>query len=369
MQQATVNLLADMGAQPFTLQANLQVAAASADNTPPVSVITSPAAGTTLNTGTTVTVAGTASDSGGVVGGVEVSADGGATWHRATGRSSWSYSFTPRVTGQTTIQSRAADDSGNLESPKSGVLVTVAPQVCPCSVWNSSNIPITPDSQDNNAVELGLKFRADADGTVLGVRFYKASTNTGTHIGHLWTSSGGLLATATFTGESTSGWQQVNFSQPVAITANTTYVISYYAPKGHYAGDANAFTSSGVDDPPLHALANGVDGPNGVYVYSTSATGSFPNVSFRATNYWVDVVYTSSNTYPITGVLSGPGGAGATVSISGPESLSTSADSSGSFSFDGLVNGSYTVTPSRSGVTFSPTSRNVVINGGGASAP
>jgi hypothetical protein len=367
MQQATMNLLADMGAQPFTPQANLQVPTPSTDTTTPVSVITSPAAGSTLNTGTTVTVTGTASDSGGVVGGVEVSGDGGATWHPATGRSTWSYSFTPRVTGQTTILSRAADDSGNLESPKNGVSVTVAPQVCPCGVWNNSNIPITPDSQDTSSVEVGLKFRADADGTVLGVRFYKASTNTGTHIGHLWSSTGGLLATATFTSETTSGWQQVNFSQPVSITANTTYVVSYYAPKGHYSADANAFTNSGVDDPPLHALANGVDGPNGVYAYTTSSTGTFPNASFRATNYWVDVVYTSSNTYPITGVLSGPGGAGATVSISGPESLSTTTDSSGNYAFDGLVNGSYTVTPSHSGVTFSPTSKSVSINGGGAS--
>jgi hypothetical protein len=367
MQQATLNLLADMGAQPFTIQTNLQLASASTDTTAPVSVITSPAAGSTLNTGTTVTVTGTASDSGGVVGGVEVSGDGGATWHPASGRSNWSYSFTPRVTGQTTILSRAADDSGNLETPTNGVSVTIAPQVCPCGVWNSSNAPVTSDSQDSNSVELGLKFRADADGTVLGVRFYKASTNTGTHTGHLWTSSGGLLASATFTNETTSGWQQVNFSQPVSITANTTYVVSYYAPKGHYAADANAFVTSGVDDPPLHALASGVDGGNGVYVYTTSSSGTFPNVSFRATNYWVDLVYTSSNTYAITGVLSGPGGAGATVSISGPESLSTTTDSSGNYAFDGLVNGSYTVTPSHSGVTFSPTSKNVSINGGGAS--
>ena len=51
------------------------------------------------------------------------------------------------------------------------------------------------------ATEVGVKFQADAFGTVTGIRFYKASTNTGTHIGNLWTSSGQLLATATFTGE------------------------------------------------------------------------------------------------------------------------------------------------------------------------
>jgi Bacterial Ig-like domain len=59
------------------------------------------------------------------VGGVEVSVDGGATWRRATGRASWSYSWTPTTAGQYTIRSRAADDSGNLEAPSAGRTVTV----------------------------------------------------------------------------------------------------------------------------------------------------------------------------------------------------------------------------------------------------
>ena len=71
-------------------------------------------------------------------------------------------------------------------------------------------MPANPDSGDGNAVEVGLKFRADADGSVLGVRFYKSAANTGTHVGHLWTRSGTQLAAATFTSESASGWQQVN---------------------------------------------------------------------------------------------------------------------------------------------------------------
>ena len=48
------------------------------------------------------------------------------------------------------------------------------------------------------------------------------------------------------------------------------------------------FTSAGVDNAPLHALANGVDGANGVYVYGASA---FPTQTFNAANYWVDVVF------------------------------------------------------------------------------
>ena len=86
-------------------------------------------------------------------------------------------------------------------------------------------------------MELGVKFTADFNGSILGVRFYKSAGNVGTHVGNLWTATGSLLGTATFTNESASGWQQVVFGTPVPVTAGTTYVASYYAPNGHYACD------------------------------------------------------------------------------------------------------------------------------------
>ncbi len=80
-----------------------------------------------------------------------------------------------------------------------------------------------------------MKFKADFDGWITGVRFYKAAANTGTHIGSLWTTNGTRLATATFTNESATGWQSVTFASPVAVTAGTTYVASYFTPTGHYS--------------------------------------------------------------------------------------------------------------------------------------
>ena len=133
---------------------------------------------------------------------------------------------------------------------------------------------------------MGVKFSSEVAGNVTGIRFYKASTNTGTHIGSLWTTSGTLLASATFTSETASGWQQVNFSTPVAISANTTYVASYLAPKGHYSDTSSGFASAGVKNPPLQALANSVS-VDGVYTYSS--TNAFPSSTYKATNYWVDV--------------------------------------------------------------------------------
>ncbi len=52
-----------------------------------------------------------------------------------------------------------------------------------------------------------------------------------------------LLGTATFTNETASGWQQVLFSNPIAITAGTTYVASYHT-NGNYSADPNYFATS-----------------------------------------------------------------------------------------------------------------------------
>jgi Domain of unknown function (DUF4082)/Bacterial Ig domain len=294
MQQATVNLLADMGVQPATLRPGLVAATQSSDATAPSSTITAPAAGSNLPAGRQVTITGTAADTGGgVVGGVEVSVDGGATWHPATGRESWTYNWTPSGSGSVTVKTRAADDSGNLEAPGAGVTVTVGggggTPTCPCSIWPDSATPAVPADPDAAAVEVGVKFRADTNGVIKGLRFYKGAGNTGTHVGHLWTANGTQLAAATFSNETASGWQEVTLATPVAVTANTTYVTSYYAPVGRYSVDDNFFTASGVDSPPLHALANGVDGGNGVYRYGSG--GGFPTSTFAASNYSVDVVF------------------------------------------------------------------------------
>ncbi len=297
MQQAMVNLFADMGVQPTTLQAGLVPATKSTDTIAPTSKITSPTSGAVVTGGSSVVISGTATDSGGgVVAGVEVSTDGGNTWHPAPGRSSWSYTWNPSILGSATILSRAADDSGNIETPSAGNTVTVGAHDCPCDGWNSSSTPVQVDSGDGGSIEVGVRFRADYSGFITGIRFYKSSANTGTHLGNLWTNTGTLLASATFTGETASGWQQVNFSSPVAITANTVYVASYFAPNGHYSADPNFFAFQGLDNPPIHLLQNGVAGADGIYSYSSSST--FPLSTYNSANYWVDVVYIPGSSMP-----------------------------------------------------------------------
>lgn len=361
MQQATLNLLADMGAQPTTLQPGLVAATQSTDSTPPNAAITSPRSGSTVQFGSPVTISGTAQDSGGgAVGAVEISVDGGQTWHPASGREQWVFSWTPSISGTVTIMVRASDDSANLQTTAASIsLVVSGNATCPCSTWSNSTVPGTPSASDPGPLELGLKFRSDVAGFITGVRFYKGINNTGTHVGNLWTSTGTKLATATFTSETASGWQQVNFQSAVPISANTTYVVSYYAPNGGYAADSNFFSTSGVDHSPLHALADGVDGGNGVFVYASG--GGFPSNTFSATNYWVDAVFTMSPTWSISGTITG--GGGATVSLSGAATATVSADSSGKYVLTGLKNGTYTVTPTLSGHSITPANRSATVDG------
>src|SRR6267142_2429150 len=157
------------------------------------------------------------------------------------------------------------------------------------TIWPSTIVPATIDNGPDGPLELGVSFKADISGTITGIRFYKSAANTGLHKGHLWSRTGALLATVTFTGETASGWQQANFSTPVAIKANTVYVASYQSANGHWSVNWNYFATSGVNNPPLHALQNGNGAPDGVW----GGPGSFPTHS-NSSNYWVDVVFNSA---------------------------------------------------------------------------
>jgi methionine-rich copper-binding protein CopC len=382
MQQATVNLLADMGVQPATLESDLTAASQSADHTPPISTITSPAAGATFTNGSTVTITGTATDSGGgVVAGVEVSADGGSTWHPVTTMSSaatsvnWSYTWSAAGSGAVTIKSRATDDSGNAETPGSGVGVTVN---CPCGLFGANHVPYIQSDTDTGAYELGVKFQSGVAGWVAGVRFYKGTGNGGTHTGSLWTSSGTLLATGTFTNETATGWQTMVFPSPVQISANTTYVVSYYESQGHYSVDEDLFDSA-MSVPPLTGMkSNFVSVPGGDNgIYNPGGPG-FPTHSYHGWSYSVDVVFDSTqppshpavtSATPVAGSSSNPVSTHPTATFSEavvPSSVSFKVTDSGGNAVSGTtsMNGTDTV------ATFTPASQlvagaayNVTISG------
>ena len=210
-------------------------------------------------------------------------------------------SYTFKVTATNAVGTSPASAASNLAIPRATMLDFATPGVA--------------DSGDTSPVELGVKFRSSFPGTITGIRFYKGPGNGGTHVGSLWTATGTKLADATFANETSSGWQSVLFANPVAITADTTYVASYSAPSGHYSVTGGGFASA-VANGPLSALANGTS-PNGVYAYGGSAT--FPQNSYGASNYFVDVLFAAAGAPGApSGVTATAGQSSATVSWTAP---------------------------------------------------
>ncbi|MEU4803908.1 DUF4082 domain-containing protein [Actinosynnema sp. NPDC023587] len=233
-----------------------------------------------------------------------------------------SAALTPGTTYTARVSAR--DAVGNQAHSHSWAFTTGSPRpaACPCTVWDDATTPTEVSTGDTDAVELGTKVRFDGRGEVSGVRFYKGAANTGTHTGSFWSSTGLLLATGTFTDETTTGWQTLTFLNPVAVQANTTYVVSYYAPHGRYAVDVDHFRAQ-ASYGGIRALAAGVDGGNGVFRYG----GGFPSASHNRNNYWVDVVYRSGlngDRTPPTLVSGTPGRDATAVPVGGPVSLTYS---------------------------------------------
>jgi len=152
----------------------------------------------------------------------------------------------------------------------------------------TSQVPAGPTANDKaGGIELGVRFRSTVAGYVEGVKFYKTPGNTGTHTGQLYSFDGTLMASAVFINETDSGWQTVLFDSGIPIAANTTYIAAYHSSLGNYISTAFGFNTA-VNNPPLTALADGADGINGLYKYTS--TPAFPGFGFQSNNYWVDVL-------------------------------------------------------------------------------
>lgn len=151
---------------------------------------------------------------------------------------------------------------------------------------------------------------------------------------------------------SISGTVSGDVLQGVAITLNgatssttTTDASGNYSFTGLLNGSYNVAPSlAGYNFNPLNTDV-------------TINEANIANVSFSASAVVV--------TYDISGtVTASTGGAlsDATIFLQGDNTGTTITDSIGNYSFMGLTNGSYTVTPSMTGYLFSPTNNTVSIN-------
>ena len=68
------------------------------------------------------------------------------------------------------------DAAGNALAADETWTFTTASTACPCTIWSASTVPTVIEDPDTVAVELGVKFRANIDGFISGIRFYKGPT-------------------------------------------------------------------------------------------------------------------------------------------------------------------------------------------------
>ena len=194
---------------------------------------------------------------------------------------------------------------------------------------SDSNGFCTATGSGEPSVELGVKFTSSKAVDIVGVRVYRVDG--GAVNGSLWGADGTPLAgtgasPAVFSGTSTNSWQDVPFSQAVAITPGQTYVASYNAPTPIYAFEHGFFTNGSYTVGPITALASQTSGGNGVFNYCSP--DCFPSMTFDDSNYWVTPLWDSppTLTVPADMTVDGNTRGGANVTYSG---LSASDDEDG----------------------------------------
>jgi hypothetical protein len=139
------------------------------------------------------------------------------------------------------------------------LLTFILPNVL--SAQNSIFTNQVPVSSGNDGdYELGTKFTASQAIMVKSIRFYKTAGETGVHTGKLWSSTGTLLASVVFSGETASGWQVQDLTSPVMIAAGTVYVVSVNANTEY------PITQNGLQSVVTNGILSSVaDGNNGVF--------------------------------------------------------------------------------------------------------
>ncbi len=209
-------------------------------------------------------------------------------WSNITGATTQTLALDSGLVGkQVRVNALYTDPLGgseNVLSNPSNTITAVSQTQSLFTTQTPSIINATDGTGSNGDYELGMEFRSATAGTISSIRYYKASSETGTHIGRIWSSTGQLLGSVTFTNETASGWQQQTLTTPIAIQANTTYIVSVNA-NSYYVSTANGIATT-LTNGNLSAVA---DGSNGVF---NTTPSTFPTQSWNNSNYFRDVVFT-----------------------------------------------------------------------------
>ena len=204
--------------------------AATAVPTFSISGTLAPAAG---GAGATVTISGAADRT------ITADAAGG---YAVTGLTEGTYTVTPSKLGYSFSPASASITVDG--ASVSGVDFTATANGGGQTLFTTQTPALTNETDGpGDDYELGMALRSAVPGQITAVRFWKASNESGTHTGRIWSSTGTLLASVIFTGETASGWQQQALPIPVTIAADTTYVVSVNTGNTYYVATNDGLAS------------------------------------------------------------------------------------------------------------------------------
>ena len=185
---------------------------------------------------------------------------------------------------------------------------------------------------------------------------------------------GGFITAGGVTVNNIAKWDGTSWSALGSGINEFVYALSIDSSGNLYVGGgfttAGGVSANGIakwDGTSWSAFGSGVDG-NGVSALAFDpsgnlyAGGSFTTAGGKFSPYIAKcMIGTPSTKHSISGIVSGS--VGVMLTLSGSCSSTTTSGADGTFTFEGLSDGSYTVTPNLSGYTFAPSRRNITVSG------
>lgn len=175
------------------------------------------------------------------------------------------------------------------------------------------------------------------------------------HFGNMVAFSLQAVAPIVITSENSTATTNIVVTDIGSFTGAVTLTYS-----GAPSGVSVSFSPNPTTSTSVATITVGSSVPDGKYTITITGTSGSAT---KETKIHLVVTGTAAATYSISGTISGAGGAGAQIALTGTSSASTTADGSGNYSFSGLSNGSYTITPYNTGYTFTPTNQSESVSG------
>lgn len=154
---------------------------------------------------------------------------------------------------------------------------THPPIACRATLF-PNDVPQTTASGAGSTWEQGVEFSSSLAGKITHIKFWKAPGEpSGNHVGRIWTASGGLLRTASFINETSSGWQTAEVSPSLSISANTRYKVTYNI-HSVVAKTFNVFANGPLNRPPFTIYGASFCSPAGCFPTTGSTSNLFADI-------------------------------------------------------------------------------------------